>query len=133
MSDQQPAEYNYRREMGEDTLLGALEWLNEVTPSLELFNRLVEEGAGFDSDEEKMRVKLEGDDLAGLCHAIHTLYTYFGYDPAKVHHNQELQPQYPLFDFAMIRRVEKVRAQALLDADLDIISTIDWILAGAPE
>lgn len=71
----------------EEEIREALAWLNEATPRKAEFDRLVDEGA---MGSETFTMKLDGDDLAGFCHAINVLYTHFGFDPTKSYWDQGL-------------------------------------------
>lgn len=81
-----------RNEINEQDLKEALSWLNETVPREPEFSRLVREGA---YGHETFRMKLDGDDLASFCHAIHVLYTYFDYDPSRSYWDQDINTDPP--------------------------------------
>lgn len=66
----------------EDDLKAALAWLDEVVPRDPLFTQLITEGPHGD---ETFARRLDGDDLAALCHAVHTIWKYHNFDRARVH------------------------------------------------
>lgn len=69
-------------EIDKSQIMESLDWLREVIPDRKTFDRLVLEGAY--GHETTSRNCLTGDDLAGFCHAVATLWAYHGYDPDKL-------------------------------------------------